>query len=140
MNTIHVRGRLADNVKVTKTSTGKFVLKGTIADNYGWGTSEDDKAKVNWMNFTRFLTNEPSEKYLARLTKGSYVIVDGRLETSKREVDGKVYNNMEVICSSLESPIASTASTASSTTSAPAATPATPEPVAATADTSDVPF
>ena len=46
------------------------------------------------MNFTRFLNNEPSEKYLARLTKGSYVIVDGRLETSKREVDGKTYNNM----------------------------------------------
>ena len=135
MNTIHVRGRLASDVKVTKTSTGKFVLKGTIADNYGWGKSEDDKNKVNWMNFTRFLTNEPSDKYLARLTKGSYVVVDGRLETSKREVDGKVYNNMEVICSTLESPI-------SNSVSAPATTDtstATPEP-ATTADTSDVPF
>ena len=135
MNTIHVRGRLASDVKVTKTSTGKFVLKGTIADNYGWGKSEDDKNKVNWMNFTRFLTNEPSDKYLARLTKVSYVVVDGRLETSKREVDGKVYNNMEVICSTLESPI-------SNSVSAPATTDtstATPEP-ATTADTSDVPF
>ena len=135
MNTIHVRGRLASDVKVTKTSTGKFVLKGTIADNYGWGKSEDDKNKVNWMNFTRFLTNEPSDKYLARLTKGSYVVVDGRLETSKREVDGKVYNNMEVICSTLESPI-------SNSVSAPATTDtstATHEP-ATTADTTDVPF
>ena len=141
MNTIHVRGRLADNVKVTKTSTGKFVLKGTIADNYGWGKSEEDKAKVNWMNFTRFLTNEPSEKYLARLTKGSYVIVDGRLETSKREVDGKVYHNMEVICSSLESPISSnTTPTPVSETTATETAPSTPEPAAATADTSDVPF
>ena len=141
MNTIHVRGRLASDVKVTSTSTGKFVLKGTIADNYGWGNSEDDKAKVNWMNFTRFLAKEPSEKYLARLTKGSYVIVDGRLETSKREVDGKTYNNMEVICSSLESPISGTASSApanNATTTESA--PSTPEPAAATADTSDVPF
>ena len=94
MNTIHVRGRLASDVKVTKTSTEKFVVKGTIADNFGWGGEE---YKVNWMNFTRFLNNEPSDKYLARLTKGSYVIVDGRLETSKREVDGKTYNNMEII-------------------------------------------
>tara|TARA_B100000131_G_scaffold237666_1_gene229806 strand:+ start:7916 stop:8335 length:420 start_codon:yes stop_codon:yes gene_type:complete len=139
MNTIHVRGRLADNVKVTKTSTGKFVLKGTIADNYGWGKSEDDKNKVNWMNFTRFLTNEPSDKYLARLTKGSYVIVDGRLETSKREVDGKVYNNMEVICSSLESPISNNMTTTNVEPTTTAAS-TTPEPVAATADTSDVPF
>ncbi len=139
MNTIHVRGRLADNVKVTKTSTGKFVLKGTIADNYGWGKSEDDKNKVNWMNFTRFLTNEPSDKYLARLTKGSYVVVDGRLETSKREVDGKVYNNMEVICTGLESPISGGSPAPTTNTTTTTAEPVSaPEPV--TADTSDVPF
>ena len=136
MNTIHVRGRLASNVKVTNTSTGKFVLKGTIADNYGWGNSDEDKAKVNWMNFTRFLSKEPSEKYLARLTKGSYVIVDGRLETSKREVDGKTYNNMEIICSGLESPISSGNTTSSTTTE----TKEEPAPATATADTSDVPF
>ena len=138
MNTIHVRGRLAGEVKVTKTSNGKFVVKGTIADNYGWGGEEN---KVNWMNFTRFLNNEPSEKYLSRLTKGSYVIVDGRLETSKREVDGKTYNNMEVICSSLESPLPAATSTNTTATAQPAAA-TTPEPATATAtaDTSDVPF
>jgi len=137
MNTIHVRGRLAGEVKVTKTSNGKFVVKGTIADNYGWGGEEN---KVNWMNFTRFLNNEPSEKYLARLTKGSFVIVDGRLETSKREVEGKTYNNMEVICTTLESPLPATASTTA--TAQPAEASATPEPATApaTADTSDVPF
>ena len=138
MNTIHVRGRLASEVKVTKTSNGKFVVKGTIADNYGWGNSDDAKNKVNWMNFTRFLNNEPSDKYLARLTKGSYVIVDGRLETSVREVEGKTYNNMEVICTSLESPLPATAQSSNNTATVTETTTATPEP--ATADTSDVPF
>ena len=104
----------------------------------------NSKNKVNWMNFTRFLNNEPSEKYLARLTKGSYVIVDGRLETSIREVDGKTYNNMEVICSSLESPLPATAGTTSTATTTESVNTNTATASATTAtatvDTSDVPF
>ena len=106
MNTIHVRGRLSDAVKVTQTSTGTYLIKGTIADNYSWNNTPDGESKVNWINFTRFTKNEPSEKYVARLIKGAYVVIDGRLETSKREVDGTVYNNLEVIASALEAPMA----------------------------------
>jgi len=105
MNTIHVRGRLKDGVKVTQTSTGTYILKGTIADNYSW-SKDTGVDKVNWVNFTRFFRKEPSEKYVARLSRGNYVIVDGRLETNRREVNNVVYNNIEVIASSLEAPFA----------------------------------
>ena len=102
MNHINVRGRLKDGVKVTQTSTGTYVIKGTIADNYSW--SKDGEDKVNWINFTRFTKKEPSSSYLERLLKGSYVIIDGRLETNKNEANGVVYNNIEVIANQLEVP------------------------------------
>jgi len=102
MNHLNVRGRLKAAVKVTHTSTGTYVIKGTIADNYSW--SKDGEDKVNWVNFTRFTKTEPSAKYLDRLVKGAFVIVDGRLETNKNEVNGVVYNNIEVIAHQLEVP------------------------------------
>ncbi len=102
MNVISVRGRLAQDAKVSQTNSGIHLIKGTIADNYGWGKDSEDK--VNWVNFTRFLKKEPSQKYLDILKKGTYIAVDGRLETSKREVDGKVYNNMEVIVNGIDIP------------------------------------
>jgi len=102
MNVISVRGRLAQDVKVSLTNSGLHLIKGCVADNYGWGKDKEDK--VNWVNFTRFLKKEPTQKYLDILRKGTYVVVDGRLETSKREVDGKTYNNMEVIVNNLDIP------------------------------------
>lgn len=137
MNTIHVRGRLSDAVKVTQTSTGTYLIKGTIADNYSWNNTPDGESKVNWINFTRFTKNEPSEKYVARLIKGAYVVIDGRLETSRREVDGTVYNNLEVIASALEAPMSTRLAPAAESVSED--TPTAPEPTTTTTDP-DLPF
>jgi len=134
MNTIHVRGRLKDTVKVTKTSTGTYILKGTIADNYSW-SKETGEDKVNWINFTRFFRKEPSIKYINRLSKGNYIIVDGRLETSRREVNNVVYNNIEVIASSLEAPFAPKTTVTAPPTETETETSASAEPVDA-----DLPF
>ena len=104
MNAINVRGNLTRDVKVTETSKGLFVLKGTIADNYGWSNKDEGQNKVNWINFTRFLRKQPTDGFVQRLQKGAFVIIDGRLETSKREVDGVTYNNLDVIVNNIEAP------------------------------------
>jgi|TARA_Y100000310_G_scaffold59267_1_gene54601 single stranded DNA-binding protein len=104
MNAINVRGNLTRDVKITETSKGLFVLKGTIADNYGWSNKDEGQNKVNWINFTRFLRKQPTEGFVQRLQKGAFVIIDGRLETSKREVDGVTYNNLDVIVNNIEAP------------------------------------
>ena len=104
MNAINVRGNLTRDVKVTETSKGLFVLKGTIADNYGWSNKDDRQNKVNWINFTRFLRKQPTDGFVQRLQKGAFIIIDGRLETSKREVDGVTYNNLDVIVNNIEAP------------------------------------
>jgi len=104
MNNINVRGNLTRDIKLNETSNGLFVLKGTIADNYGWGNKDDKENKVNWINFTRFLRKKPTDGFIDRLQKGAFIIIDGRLETSKREVDGVTYNNLEVIVNNIEAP------------------------------------
>ena len=104
MNAINVRGNLTRDVKITETSKGLFVLKGTIADNYGWSNKDDGQNKVNWINFTRFLRKQPTDGFVQRLQKGAFIIIDGRLETSKREVDGVTYNNLDVIVNNIEAP------------------------------------
>jgi hypothetical protein len=43
MNVISVRGRLAQDAKVSQTNSGLHLIKGTIADNYGWGKDKEDK-------------------------------------------------------------------------------------------------
>ena len=45
MNAINVRGNLTRDVKITETSKGLFVLKGTIADNYGWSNKDEGQNK-----------------------------------------------------------------------------------------------
>ena len=105
MNNINVRGHLVRDAVLTETSNNTFILKGTIADNYGWGGTEE-KPKVNWMAFTRFMKKKPSDAFIARLTKGTFVIVDGRLETSKRKVKEVTYLNLEVIVNNFEIPFA----------------------------------
>jgi|APSaa5957512622_1039677.scaffolds.fasta_scaffold45054_3 single-stranded DNA-binding protein len=101
MNVISVRGNLVRDAEVKKTDGGLYLIKGTIADNYGM---KDDQ--VNWIRFTRFMKKEPSEKWLARLCKGAFIIIDGRLEITKREAKGTMYTNVDVIAQTIESPVA----------------------------------
>jgi single-stranded DNA-binding protein len=91
--------------------------------------------KINWVNFTRFLKKEPTQKYLDILKKGAYIAVDGRLETNKREVDGKVYNNMEVIVNNLDIPFPPAGTTSTEDSSSDSSTESTDM-----ADQSDLPF
>ena len=155
MNNISVVGRLTKDVTIAKTGDN-WVIRGTIADNF-YKPSAEDNTGVNFVNFSRFVRNEPKTAFTDRLTKGSSVAIVGRLEVSSRkdEKSGTTYQNLSVLVNDMTSFGANTAentehSTPKTTSSGPAATPATPATstpapakATATADTDgdgDLPF
>lgn len=98
MNLISVHGNLSKDVEVITTESGLFILKGTLADNVGYG----DKKKTNWIQFTRFYRNAPATGLVDRLVKGAFVIIHGHLEVNERKVNEKTYTNLEVITNHIE--------------------------------------
>ena len=155
MNNISDVGRLTKDVTIAKTGDN-WVIRGTIADNF-YKPSAEDNTGVNFVNFSRFVRNEPKTAFTDRLTKGSSVAIVGRLEVSSRkdEKSGTTYQNLSVLVNDMTSFGANTAentehSTPKTTSSGPAATPATPATstpapakATATADTDgdgDLPF
>jgi len=157
MNNISVVGRLTKDVTVTKTGDN-WVIRGTIADNF-YKPSAEDNTGVNFVNFSRFVRNEPTAKFTDRLKKGSSLAIVGRLEVSSRkdENSGTTYQNLSVLVNDMTSFSANQTAEHNSpehkdttTHSGPAATatatttaPATPEPATATADAGgdeDLPF
>ena len=159
MNNISVVGRLTKDVTVAKTGDN-WVIRGTIADNF-YKPGADDNTGVNFVNFSRFVRNEPTAKFTDRLKKGSSLAIVGRLEVSSRkdENSGNVYQNLGVLVNDMtsfstnqttehtEHNTASNSNT-TSTTSGPAATATAPAPTeaapaTATADAGgdeDLPF
>ena len=132
MNNISVVGRFTKDVTIAKTGDN-WVIRGTIADNF-YKPSAEDNTGVNFVNFSRFVRNEPKTAFTDRLTKGSSVAIVGRLEVSSRkdEKSGTTYQNLSVLVNDMTSFGANTAestehSTPKQTTSSgPTATPATP--------------
>tara|TARA_R100000152_G_C6766949_1_gene192062 strand:+ start:555 stop:1013 length:459 start_codon:yes stop_codon:yes gene_type:complete len=152
MNNISVVGRLTKDVTVAKTGDN-WVIRGTIADNF-YKPSAEDNTGVNFVNFSRFVRNEPKPAFTDRLKKGSSVAIVGRLEVSSRkdENSGTTYQNLSVLVNDMTSFSANqttehtehNTTSSSNTTSGPTATAtatATKEP--ATADAGgdeDLPF
>ena len=99
MNSICVHGNLTKDAEVIKTTNGLFIIKGTLADNVGYG----EKRSVNWFQFTRFTKTEPSETFMSRLKKGALVIVHGHVEVNERKTEDKTYTNLEIITTHIES-------------------------------------
>jgi len=97
MNNISVVGRMTKDATVSKVGES-WVIRGTIADNFYKPSAEDNTA-TNFVNFSRFVRKEPTDKFLQRLSKASNVAIIGRLEVSSR-VDDKsktTYQNLSVL-------------------------------------------
>jgi len=88
MNAIHFVGNLTADPKLIEGASGKPRATFTVAVNEGQG--EDEKA--HFVNVTAFGTL--GENLAKSLVKGQRVIVAGRLNTYKKEVeiDGEVKN------------------------------------------------
>ncbi|CZT51753.1 related to single-stranded DNA-binding protein [Rhynchosporium secalis] len=66
-------GRLASTPELQATSTGKEILKYTVATSSG----PRDSQKTNWFRVSSFLPEGPQRDFISALDKGTLVYVEG---------------------------------------------------------------
>lgn len=64
-------GRLGDSPELQATSTGREILKYSIASSSGRGENE----KTSWFKVTSFVNEGPQRDYLAGLEKGYQILL-----------------------------------------------------------------
>lgn len=100
MKTISFDGRIgASGAEVRTTQGGKPYVRFSVANN----TFVNSQEKTEWFDVTSY---DPFviEKRINVLTKGTYVIIQGQLNTEVNVKDGKVWVNQYVTASTIDVP------------------------------------
>ena len=97
MNKVILHGRLGKDPEVKYLASGKAVANFSVATDDGWG----DNKQTNWHNVTAWeKTAEAVGKFL---TKGSEVIVEGRIQyRSYDDKDGKKRYVTDIVATHVE--------------------------------------
>lgn len=92
MNTITVIGNVGKDPEIRYTSAGKAVVTFGVADTRG----KDDQKETQWHNVVCF--DQQAENVVAQVTKGSRVLVTGRLnKVSFVGKDGTKKEKVEIV-------------------------------------------
>lgn len=92
MNTITVIGNVGKDPEIRYTSAGKAVVTFGVADTRG----KDDQKETQWHNVVCF--DQQAENVVAQVTKGSRVLVIGRLnKVSFVGKDGTKKEKVEIV-------------------------------------------
>ncbi|KAH6719763.1 hypothetical protein DL95DRAFT_353613 [Leptodontidium sp. 2 PMI_412] len=88
-------GRLAGTPELQATSTGKEVLKYTVATSSG----PRDNLKTNWFRVAAFLPEGPQRDFISALDKGTLVYVEGDASQSVVEdaTTGKSVTHLNIV-------------------------------------------
>lgn len=97
MNYIMLQGNLVSDVQTNTNGEGKTYTFGKIGVYNGKNKSGETRESM-FFDFVVF--GRDAEDLQATGTKGTPIIVAGKLEEDKSEKDGKVYVNKRVICTS----------------------------------------
>ena len=96
LNKVILSGNLTKDVEVRYTQSGKATARMSIAINQGYG----DKKTTDYFNLVAWeKTAELCGKYLS---KGSKILVEGRLKNNNYEKDGVKHYGVDVIVTNLE--------------------------------------
>ncbi|KAL2074697.1 hypothetical protein VTL71DRAFT_8476 [Oculimacula yallundae] len=88
-------GRLAATPELQATSTGKEILKYTVATSSG----PRDNLKTNWFRVTSFLPAGAQRDFISSLEKGTLVYVEGEATQSvvDDEATGKKITHLNIV-------------------------------------------
>ncbi|TLS22925.1 uncharacterized protein PpBr36_06042 [Pyricularia pennisetigena] len=96
---ITILGNLADTPEVHATSTGREIVKYSVASNSG----PKDNRTTSWFNVTSFKTEGASRDYMQSLPKGTTVYVEGDVSMSTyNDAEGKQRKSINIVQRHLE--------------------------------------
>ena len=103
MNKVVLTGNLARDPEVRYTQSGKAVVSFAIAVNRGWRTKTTDSQQptVDFFNVTAW---EKLAEFCGKyLTKGTRILLEGRLQARSYEAqDGTKRNIVEIVANDIE--------------------------------------
>ena len=99
MNKAILTGRIANNLELKQTSTGKNICEFRLATNRP--TNRDGERVADFINCR--IWNKPAENLVKYQTKGNLIAVIGRMQVDKyQDKDGKNRNYTYVLVEDLE--------------------------------------
>ena len=97
MNTVCIDGRIAKDIELKTTQSGKSVVSFTIAHDDGWG----DNKKTYWFDIVAW--NGTAESAAKFFHKGSKVFITGRLTgRTYNTQDGQKRKVTEIVASTID--------------------------------------
>ncbi len=98
MNRVIICGRLVRDPDIRTTQAGNPMARMTMAvDRY---TKKGEEKKADFPSLVAFgYTAEFVEKYLS---KGTKILVEGRLQTGSYEKDGQTHYTTDIVCERIE--------------------------------------
>ena len=91
MNKHIIMGRVGYDPELSETSGGTSVVKFTLATNDGYG----DREETNWHRVTFF--GKPAEIIGQYVTKGSQLLLEGRMKYGQYDKDGTIVYTADFI-------------------------------------------
>ncbi|KAK2026509.1 single-strand binding protein family [Colletotrichum somersetense] len=96
---ITIVGNLADTPELQATSTGREIVRYSVASNSG----PRDNRQTSWFRVTSFEPEGPRRDFLQSLPKGSLVFVEGEASMSTyQDAEGKNRSSLNVVQRSIE--------------------------------------
>jgi len=99
LNSVNVMGNLTRGTEIKHVPSGKAVCNFSIANNRVYVKNSKKVSEVSYFDVEVWgVAGENCAKYL---TKGSGVIVEGRLKQERWEKDGKSYSHIKIVAGSV---------------------------------------
>src|SRR3990167_4056776 len=99
LNSVNIMGNLTRDPELKYTPSGKTVCSLPLANNRGYTKNGEKTAEVSYFDVEGWgAAAENCNKYL---TKGSGIIVEGRLRQDRWEKDGKTQSRVRIIANNI---------------------------------------
>lgn len=99
INEVKLLGNITQDLELKRTPNGKAVLTFSLATNRSHKVGDEWKKETDFHNIV--VWGNDAEQMAMRASKGTRIIVSGRLQTRKWEKDGKTNYKTEVIADSV---------------------------------------
>ncbi len=95
LNSVNIMGNLTRDPEITFTPTGRSVCNLSIANNRVYTSNNEKVTEVSYFDVQ--VWGPQAENCAKYLTKGSGIIVDGRLKQDRWDKDGKTQSRVRIV-------------------------------------------
>lgn len=99
LNSVNIMGNLTRDPEMKYTPSGKAVCALSIANNRVYSSNNEKVTEVSYFDVE--VWGAPAENCAKYLTKGSGIIVEGRLKQDRWEKDGKTQSKVRIVANSV---------------------------------------